>query len=106
MTPPPNPPMSAVFAAIADYCLQQGWVPVGFRQFTVGAYRFTMNGTKTERDGVAPFHCAVEQGDLEAVILVNPFGGSITGIGRSLLTSIEDDVIAALMGKDRDDPAA
>jgi len=92
-----KPRMSLLFDAIAAYCERQDWVPVGFRRFDVGPWRFTMNGTKTERDGVPPYHCAIDrEDDAFTMILVQPFGGGITGVAGRDLVAVEDEIIATL----------
>lgn len=89
-------PISLLFDAIAQYCTHQGWVPVGWREFTVDRWRFQMNGTKEERESVPPYHCAITDHDLSVFILVHPFGGGITG-GTRPLRAVEADVTATLL---------
>ena len=73
-------PTCMAFSLIADYAIQQGWTPIRFRSFTVGPWKVTVNGTKTERDGLAPFHALVENTDIFAALMViNPFGGTAGG---------------------------
>lgn len=84
-------PTSLAFSLIADYAIRQGWTPIGFRSFTVGPWTVTVNGTKTQRDGISPFHAHIAHDEIVALMVINPFGGSAGGWDRT-----EDEFIAAM----------
>ena len=63
--------LSEAFYLIAEYAHRQGWIPIGFRSWTVGPWNITVNGTKEAQeilDGgpvleLPPFHALVEHTD-------------------------------------------
>jgi len=59
--------------------MAQGWVPIGFRSFSVGPWDITVNGTSERRDDVSPWHARVVHRDIIAIMVLNPFGVSIGG---------------------------
>jgi hypothetical protein len=67
------------FSVIADYCLAQGWAPVGVRDFSVGAWDIRINGTPERRWGTAPFSANVVHRDVVAIMVLSPGGGTIGG---------------------------
>jgi hypothetical protein len=38
-----------------------------------------VNGTRDERDGIPPYHALVEHDDVVALMLINPFVGTVGG---------------------------
>lgn len=70
-----EPPISLAFDLIRRYAVRAGWVPVGWRVFTVGPWTVTVNGTETMRDRIPPYHALIEHRNLVALLLSNPYGG-------------------------------
>lgn len=77
--PPPTPPITLAFDLIRRYAEKQKWIPIGWRNFTVGPWDITVNGTGEERDSIPPYHARVEHRDIVAIMLIHPFGGSVGG---------------------------
>lgn len=71
--------VSLVFDLIRRYAEREGWVPIGWREFTIGAWSITVNGTKEKRDNVPPYHAMIVNEDYVAIMLLSPFGGSVGG---------------------------
>lgn len=82
-------PISEAFDLIRQYAVREGWIPIGFRTFTVGPWTVTVNGTKDEREAVPPWHAKVAHGEIISIMLLHPFGGSAVG-----WCSTEDEFIA------------
>ena len=76
---------------VADYAFKKGWVPIGDRSFTVGDWDVRVNGTKTEVDGIPPFHATAENRVYLSLMLFNPFGGCVGGWKNT-----ENEFIAAM----------
>jgi len=68
-----------VFDLIREYAERHDWLPIGWRTFTVGDWRVTVNGTKEERDSIPPFHALVEHSRYVSLMLFSPFGGDSLG---------------------------
>lgn len=83
--------VSLAFDLIRRYAEIQGWIPIGWRVFTVGPWEVTVNGTKDERDGVPPYHAMVHKPESIGMALIHPFGGKVAG-----WKTFEDDFIAAM----------
>ena len=83
--------INLAFSLIRDYAIREGWTPIGFRSFAVGPWKVTVNGTKDEQSGIPPFHALVEHADIIALMLINPFGGSVGGWQKA-----EDEFITAM----------
>lgn len=47
-------PISEAFDLIAQYAKREGWIPIGFREWKVGPWAITVNGTRDARDGIPP----------------------------------------------------
>jgi hypothetical protein len=77
--PPPDPPITLAFDCIRRYAERQGWIPIGFRTFTVGPWKVTVNGTPEDHLDVPMYHALVEHRDIIAMMLFSPFGGSVGG---------------------------
>jgi len=92
MSPSERLAIPEVYMAVAEYCHRQGWIPVGWRSWTLGPWTFTFNGTALEHKGVPAFHLLIEQPDLVGLMLIGPGGGAVVG----LLKGSEEAVIAAL----------
>lgn len=71
--------MSEIFDLIARYAERQGWIPIGWREFPIGPWDVTVNGTTAERDHVPPYHARIVHRDIIAIMVLSPFGGSIGG---------------------------
>lgn len=70
---------SLVFDLIRRYCEREGWIPVGWRVFTVGPWTITVNGTPAEHENVPPYHALIAHQDIVAFLLLNPFRGTVGG---------------------------
>ena len=70
---------SEAFDWIRQYAEREGWIPIGWRDFTVGSWRIRVNGTRVERDSIPPYHALIEHRGIVALLMVNPFGGSVGG---------------------------
>jgi hypothetical protein len=68
-----------VFDWIRQYAVREGWIPIGWRDFHVGPWRIRVNGTPEDRDGIPPYHALIDHDTIVALMLVNPFGGSVGG---------------------------
>lgn len=77
--PPPHPPIALAFDLIRRYAEREGWIPIGWRTFTVGPWTVTVNGTPEQRDDVPPWHALIVHRDIVALMLIHPFGGSVGG---------------------------
>jgi hypothetical protein len=77
--PPPDPPITLAFDLIRRYAERQGWIPIGWRPFTVGPWDVTVNGTPEERDDIPPWHARIVHRDIIAFLLIHPFGGKAAG---------------------------
>lgn len=82
-------PISEAFELIRQYAVREGWIPIGFRTFTVGPWMVTINGTKDEREAIPPWHAKVEHAEIISIMLLHPFGGSTVG-----WCNTEDEFIA------------
>lgn len=86
-----NPPISMAFELIRRYAEREGWIPIGWREFTVGPWRVRVNGTKEEREAIPPYHAAVEKPESIGIMLLHPYGGKAMG-----WQTMEDDFIHAM----------
>lgn len=77
--PPPDPPITLAFDLIRRYAERQGWIPIGWRAFTVGPWEVTVNGTREDRELIPPWHARIVHRDIVAFLLLHPFGGSVGG---------------------------
>ncbi len=81
LTPaPPDRPILLAFDLIRRYAEQRGWIPIGWRSFSVGPWTVTVNGTADPIAGVLPYHALIEHRDIVAMLLISPYAGS--GGGR------------------------
>lgn len=71
--------ISEAFDLIAQYAEREGWIPIGWREWTVGPWRIKVNGTTETIDGVRPYHAQVEHQDIIAIMVIHPFVGSVGG---------------------------
>jgi hypothetical protein len=76
---PPDPPITLAMDVIRRYAEQCGWIPIGWRTFTVGPWNVTVNGTPDEQGGIPAYHALVEHRDIVAILLFSPFGGTVGG---------------------------
>lgn len=82
---------SEAFDLIRQYAERQGWVPIGWRDWTVGPWRIRVNGTGEKRDNVPPYHALIEHADIIALMLIHPLGGQVGGWSKT-----EENFIAAM----------
>ncbi len=71
--------ITQVFDLIGKYAIQRKWTPIGWREFKVGPWTITVNGTKQERDGLAPFHARIVHDSVVSIMVVHPYGGTVGG---------------------------
>ena len=81
VTQPPDadPPITIAMDLIARYAVLQGWVPIGYRSFTVGKWDITVNGTKNQVGLLPPWHAQVEHQDIVAILVFDAHGGTAGG---------------------------
>lgn len=72
-------PISEAFDLIAQYAAQRGWMPIGWREWTVGPWKITVNGTHLPTNNIPAFHALVENEEYVALMLIHPFGGTVGG---------------------------
>ena len=82
------------FDLIRRYAKRKGWIPIGWREFTVGPWRVRVNGTREVRDAIQPYHALVEHQDIIAFMALNPFQGTIGG-----WKDTESDFIATMQAE-------
>jgi hypothetical protein len=86
--------MCEVFNLVATLCEKRGWIPIGFRRIELpDGFIVTVNGTKDERPDeigfpIPPFHGSVIARDWP--------GGVFSVFGGTLISGVEDRLIAAL----------
>lgn len=91
-TPCPEPErISLAFELIRRYAVREGWIPIGFRQWSVGPWDITVNGTAEERDALSPYHARIVHREILAIMIINPYGGGVGGWRET-----EADFIAAM----------
>lgn len=71
--------ISLAFDLIRRYAEREGWIPIGFRVWDVGPWHIVVNGTRDERDGVAPYHAHVANRDYIGIMVMSPLAGSVGG---------------------------
>jgi hypothetical protein len=76
---PPDRPLTLAFDLIRRYAARHGWIPIGWRSFTIGPWIVTVNGTPLEYAAVPPYHALVEHRESHAILLFSPFGGEVCG---------------------------
>lgn len=72
-------PISLAFDLIRRYAEREGWIPIGWREWTVGPWRITVNGTNQKRAGISPYHALIQHDEYVGLMLINPFGGTVGG---------------------------
>ena len=77
--PPPDPPITLAMDLIRRYAERQGWIPIGYREFTVGDWDITVNGTGEDRDLIAPWHTRAVHREILAMLVFSAHGGSAVG---------------------------
>lgn len=85
-----NEPISEIFVLIAEYAHRQGWIPIGWREFSIGPWDITVNGTKERRDDLDPYHARIVHRDIVAILILSPFGGGVGGWGGAEEALIKD----------------
>jgi hypothetical protein len=86
-----SPQFCEAFDLIRQYAVGKGWVPIGWRDWTVGPWRIRVNGTPTQRGQIPPYHALVEHQHIVSLLLISPLGGRVGGWAQG-----EDDFIAAM----------
>jgi hypothetical protein len=76
---PPTETISVVFDLIRQYAEREGWIPIGFRSWRVGAWTITVNGTAERTDDLDPYHARIVNEDYVAIMILHPYGGSVGG---------------------------
>jgi len=87
---PTHEPITLAFDLIRRYAERQGWIPIGWKAFTVGPWTITVNGTPEERDHVPPYHARIDHQTIVAILLLHPYGGSVGGWQDAEATFIRD----------------
>ncbi len=88
------------FDLIRQYAEREGWIPIGWKDFTVGPWRIRVNGSPQIREDIRPYHALIEHQDVVALMLISPFGGSVGGWSQA-----EDDFVATMKAELQSQPA-
>lgn len=67
--------VAEAFELICRYAEREGWLPIGWRVWTVGDWEIRVNGTATMRDAVPPWHAAVTNTRYLGVMVVGVTDG-------------------------------
>lgn len=85
----PSDKYSEAFDLIVQYAERERWIPIGWREWTVGPWRIQVNGTRQTRDGVPPFHAFVENQTYVGMMLLHARGGTVGGYENTEAEFIE-----------------
>lgn len=86
-----TPHICEAMSLVAEYAEKQGWIPIGFKTFTVGDWTVTVNGTRQIRDELPAFTAKAENTRVVGVLIFDAFGGRAGGY-----LNIEDDFCEAM----------
>ncbi len=93
-------PLSALFAALSEYCGRHNIGGRGFHEFDgPEKLKIKLNATGEERENVPPFHAVFFNEGGWPVALIHPFGGEVINAGWGDNPAYSEDRLITLLSE-------
>lgn len=97
--------LSALFAAMADYCGRHSIGGRGFHEFAAPeGLRVELNATGEEQKNVPPFHAAIYNEGGWPIAVIHPYGGGIINMGWGDNPAWTEDRLIKLFSEESQEP--